>query len=263
MSSSAVLPKISVVTCCYNHAQFLERTLRSVLDQRYPALEYIVIDGGSTDGSADILRRYRHDLAYWVSESDRGQTDALIKGFARATGDICCWLCSDDLHEPWTLREVADYFGRHPRARVVYGDSLWIDVNDRVIAWKREHAFNRFIWMHDHNFIPQPSTFWRRDLYDEVGGLDATFDLAMDADLWIRFAEITTLDHVRRPWSRMRYYPDQKVRRLRDRGRDEDRIIRSRYLGPHSEWTRRALFVCAKGFRIGLKLLNEVMYERS
>src|SRR5580704_13795105 len=101
-------PKISVITCCYNHAQFIEETIQSVLDQNYTNLEYIVIDGGSTDGSAEIIASYATRLSYWISEPDNGQTDALIKGFARATGDILCWLCSDDVFEPWTLREVAE-----------------------------------------------------------------------------------------------------------------------------------------------------------
>ncbi len=107
---------ISVVTCSYNQAEFLEATLRSVLDQNYPNLEYIVIDGGSTDGSVEIIERYQHRLAYWVSEPDAGQTDALIKGFSRATGDVLAWLNSDDLYEPGTLHEVGQALRRAPRS---------------------------------------------------------------------------------------------------------------------------------------------------
>ena len=247
-------PKISIVTCSYNQAKFLEKTIRSVLDQGYSNLEYIVIDGGSDDGSDDILRRYESYLAYWVSEPDQGQTDALIKGFRRATGDICCWLCSDDLHEQGTLVEVAEFFRLEPRARVVYGDSMWIDADDNVVASKREHAYSRFIWMYDHNFIPQPSTFWRRDLYEEVGGLNPNFDVAMDADLWARFAEVTKIYHVTRPWSRMRYYPEQKVRRLRAKSLEEDHIIRARYR-PHFPLVDHGLYICAKTLRISRKLL--------
>jgi glycosyltransferase involved in cell wall biosynthesis len=250
-------PKISVVTCCYNHVSFLERTITSVLDQKYPNLEYIIIDGGSTDGSKDIIQRYSTQLAYWVSEPDEGQTHALIKGFNRATGDISCWLCSDDLFEPWTLREVADFFERRPEARVAYGDATWIDVQDRVIRKKREHGFNRFIWMHDYNFIPQPSTFWRHDLYLQVGGLDPAFDWAMDADLWARFAEVTHLYHAARPWSRMRIHPDQKKTRfIESGGNQEDRIIRQRYIGNEPEWMRRSLHLYAKGLRVGWKIFT-------
>ena len=249
-------PKISVVTCSYNHARFLEKTIRSVIDQNYPNLEYIIIDGGSTDGSVDIIRRYADRLAYWVSELDEGQTDALIKGFNRATGDILCWLCSDDLHEPWTLREVADFFMQRPEAKVVYGDSTWIDADNRIIASKKEHAFSRFIWMYDHDYIPQPSTFWRHDLYLQVGGLDRAFNLAMDGDLWARFAVVTDIHHVSRPWSRMRYHAEQKVQLNRGANMKEDRIIRQRHFGAKSEWMYRILFVFAKGYRVGWKLLT-------
>jgi glycosyltransferase involved in cell wall biosynthesis len=248
--------KISVVTCCYNHARFLEQTIKSVLNQRYPNLEYIIIDGGSTDGSEQIIRRYSTELSYWVSEPDEGQTDALMKGFERASGDVLCWLCSDDLHEPWTLHEVGQFFSENPDARIVYGDSSWIDAEDRVIGPKKEHRFNRFIWMYDHNFIPQPSTFWKRDLYLQVGGLDKTFDVAMDADLWMRFAEITKIHHVPRPWSRMRYYPEQKVRKLLQRARQEDRRIRERYTSARSEWIYLALHICAKMMRVGWKVIT-------
>ena len=172
---------ISVVTPSFEQAQFLEATIASIHDQNYPYLEHIVIDGGSTDRSVDIIRKHEDHLTYWISEPDEGQTDALIKGFARSTGDIQCWLNSDDLFEPWTLREVARYFNRHPEVEFVYGDSIWIDQGGEVIKPKREHAFNRFIWMYDHNFIPQPSAFWRRSLYERVGGLNPRFDLAMDA----------------------------------------------------------------------------------
>jgi glycosyltransferase involved in cell wall biosynthesis len=247
------LPKITVVTPSYNQGRFIERTLRSVLDQGYPSLEYIVIDGGSTDGSVDVIRRCEGSLAYWVSEPDQGQTYALIKGFARSTGEIQCWLNSDDLFEPWTLREVATFFSEHPDVRVVYGDSLWIDETDRQIRLKKEQAFSRFIWMYDHNFIPQPSTFWRRDLYEQVGGLDPRFDLSMDADLWIRFAEVTKLHHVRRRWSRLRSYREQKMQRLKAQAVSEDLEIRNRYLDGEAPWSRSAKKGSAKALRIAWK----------
>jgi glycosyltransferase involved in cell wall biosynthesis len=249
-------PKISIVTCCYNHAQFVEETIQSVLTQGYPNVEYIVIDGGSTDGSAEIIARYASQLSYWVSERDNGQTDALIKGFARATGEISCWLCSDDILEPWTLHEVAEFFTQHPAARVVYGDATWIDVNGRFLRKKKEHGFNRYIWMYDHNFIPQPSTFWRHELYREVGGLDPKTDIAMDADLWLRFSDVTKLHHVNRPWSRMRSHPLQRGQVSKDREKIVERLMRERYLGHKSEWNYRWNYLCAKGLRVGWKALT-------
>ncbi len=247
-------PRISIVIPSFNQGRFIEATLRSLLDQSYPSLEVLVIDGGSTDSTVEIIEQYAGHLAYWVSEPDEGQTHALIKGFDRATGEIGGWLCSDDLHEPWTLREVAGFFGAHPQAQVVYGDSSWIDIDGRPIRPKREHAFNRFIWTYDYNFIPQPSTFWRMSLYRQVGGLDQAFDLAMDADLWIRCADVTRLHHVRRYWSRMRFYPQQKNQARRAESNVEDRIMRRRYIGDESLYSLRAKKVIAKGTRIAWKL---------
>lgn len=249
------LPRITVVTPSFNQARFVAATLESIHGQGYPNLEHIVIDGGSTDGSVEIIQDYADRIAYWVSEPDEGQTDALIKGFSHATGDILCWLNSDDLFEPWTLAEVGQWFIAHPREHFVYGNSTWIDREGRVIKPKREHRFSRFVWLYDHNFIPQPSCFWTRDLYDRVGGLEAGFDLAMDADLWIRFAEHTSPRHVRRPWSRMRFYPEQKNTSMRGRSGMEGTAIRRRYLPPQSRrrlrWKRRA----ARVMRFALKLV--------
>lgn len=224
--------RITVVTPSFNQAAFLEQTLRSVLDQGYPDLEYIVIDGGSSDGSTAILDRYASRLSYLQSKPDGGQTDALIQGFERATGDILAWLNSDDAYEPGALAEAAAHFERHPDDRFIFGDATWIDREGAILRRKREMPFNRFIWLRTHNYIPQPSAFWRRSLYQEVGGLDRTFDLAMDADLWIRFAERTRPCHVPRLWSQMRYYPDQKNIRLRSVSDLEDQRIRRRYHVP-------------------------------
>src|SRR5262245_18779468 len=222
------LPVISMVTCSYQQGRYLDQALRSVLDQRYPRLEYIVIDGGSTDGSADIIRRHEHALAHWVSEPDRGQTDALIKGFNRATGEIHGWLCSDDLLLPGALQTVAGFFSAHPGAMAAYGDALWIDGAGRFLRPKKEMDFSRFVFLHDHNYVPQPSMFWRSTLYEAVSGLDPEFDLAMDADLWERFSERTRIGHIPAYLSCMRFYPQQKTRSRKTEGRREDGIIRAR-----------------------------------
>lgn len=221
-------PKFSIVTCSYQQGRYLDATLRSVLDQDYPDLEYIVIDGGSQDESAAVIRAHEARLAYWVSEQDRGQTDALIKGFNRATGEICGWLCSDDLLLPGALRKVADFFADHPQVAAVYGDALWIDAAGAYLRPKREMGFNRFVFLFDHNYIAQPSMFWRRGLYERVRGLDRDFNLAMDADLWERFSRHTRIAHLPEYLSCMRYYPEQKTRAMRPQGRIEDARIRSR-----------------------------------
>ena len=124
---SHALPKISIVTCSYQQGRYLDATMRSVLEQRYADVEYIVIDGASTDNSVDIIRRYADRLHYWVSEPDAGQTDALIKGFKHSTGEIQGWLCSDDLLLPGALEQVSRFFAEHPEVDAAYGDSIWID----------------------------------------------------------------------------------------------------------------------------------------
>jgi len=227
-TAHASAPAISLVTCSFQQGRYLEQTIRSVLDQGYPALDYIIIDGGSTDESVEIIERYETRLAYWVAEPDGGQTDALIKGFRRVRGDICGWLCSDDLLLPGALREVANFFAAHPEVMAAYGDALWIDADGHFLRPKKEIGFNRFVFLHDHNYVPQPSMFWRRALYQAVGGLNPEFDLSMDGDLWERFSTRTRIAHIPCYLSCMRFYPEQKTRSRKGDSRHEDRAIRQR-----------------------------------
>ncbi|WP_322508462.1 glycosyltransferase family 2 protein, partial [Anaerolinea sp.] len=125
---------VNIVTPSFNQARFLEETMLSVLHQDYPHIEYIVVDGGSTDGSVDIIRRYADRLAWWVSEPDRGQTDAINKGFAHAHGEILAWLNSDDTYQPGAVRAAVEALEKHPEAAMVYGDAHYIDENGRVIG---------------------------------------------------------------------------------------------------------------------------------
>lgn len=251
-----MLPKISVVTPSLNQGSFIGATLHSIHDQEYPNLEHILMDGGSTDETLDVVDQFDDRIAYRISAPDDGQADALGKGFSVATGDIFCWLNSDDLFTPTTLWEVADYFERNTEARFVYGNSRWIDADGRLVKPKLEHRWNRFVWLYDHNFVPQPSAFWRADLYDEVGGVDTSFELAMDADLWIRFADRTRPRHHRSVWSSMRIYPAQKNTRLRAEGLREMALIRSQYGKPLSGPMGLARSISARAMRVLLKLVS-------
>ncbi len=250
--------KISVVVPSFNQAKYLDLTLRSVLDQNYPSLELIVIDGGSNDGSADIIRRYAQYIKFWCSEPDGGQAEGIIKGFSHATGEILCFLNSDDLFEPGALHEAGEYFSKHSDVDVVYGDALWIDAEGKAIQPKKEIPFNRFIWLYTYNYVPGMSTFWRRTVYNRVGGLNPAFESAFDGDLMIRFSDAhARIRHVARQWSRMRFYPEQKNRRLRAQSDSEDILIRSRYwknqLIPGTHYVRRKI---ALGIRILWRLLS-------
>lgn len=247
------LPNISIVTCSYQQGKFLDATMRSVLDQRNVNVEYIVIDGGSTDGSKAIIQQYASQLAYWVSEPDEGQTAALIKGFQQSTAEIQGWLCSDDLLLPEALITVALFFDNHPEVDAVYGDSLWIDIEGHYLRPKKEIRFNRFAFLFDHNYISQPSMFWRKRLYDKVNGLDASFNLAMDADLWERFSRHTKIAHIPKYISCMRYYPEQKTRALKSKGLLEISKIRQRS-GANLTMVHPLLAALAKLVRIFLKI---------
>jgi glycosyltransferase involved in cell wall biosynthesis len=248
------LPSISLVTCSYQQARFLEATLQSVISQQYRALEYRVIDGNSTDGSVEILQRYQRELTGWVSEPDAGQTDALIKGFAQSSGEIMGWLCSDDLLLPGALHAVGRYFAAHPQVLAVYGDALWIDEHGGLLRPKKEIPFNRFIFLYDHNYVPQPSMFWRRSLYDAVGGLNPRFNLAMDGDLWARFSEHGRIGHLDQYLSCMRFYDSQKTRALRPNAQAENASLRARYSSVTSRHFDPLLHAFAKALRACIKI---------
>jgi len=190
------LPLVSIVTPSYNQAGFLEATIRSVLEQDYPRLEYFIMDGGSTDGSLEIIQKYASRLAGWVSEKDAGQTDAINKGFARASGGILAWLNSDDTYEPGALRAAVDFLQANPAIGMVYGDAQYINELGQVIgrfpAAQTDYQRLRRGYVH----IPQQASFWRAGLWSLVAPLDASFYFAMDYDLWVRMARISTLKYL-------------------------------------------------------------------
>lgn len=182
----ADLPRITVVTPSFNQGEFLEGTILSVLGQDYPNLEYIVLDGGSTDHSVDIIRRHAPRLTYWHSRKDDGQAAAIAAGFAMATGDVYCWLNSDDVFLPGALHTVGELFARHPRVDFIYGNRIVIDRNGVEID---RHIWPRFL-TRAHWAVGQPLAqeccFWRAELYREVGGIDPSRFFIMDYDLFFR-----------------------------------------------------------------------------
>ena len=182
-------PKISVVTPSYQQAAYLEQTLCSVLKQLGLTDEYVVQDGGSTDGSVEIIKLHAEKLHSWSSAPDLGQADAIAKGFAKTSGgpgDLMAWINSDDTYLPGTFDFVADYFGRHPDVDVVYGHRILIDEHSREIGrWFLPRHDNAVLRLND--FVPQESLFWRRRAWDKVSGLDTSFKFALDWDLLLRF----------------------------------------------------------------------------
>ncbi len=192
-SDIQVPPRISIITPSFNQARYLEQCIRSVLEQTYPDIEYMIIDGGSSDESQGIIRKYAGRLAYWVSEPDRGQSDALNKGFLRASGDLVAWLNADDFYLPSALERAAEAYLRDPRASFYFGNGWRVDeAGDHKSDYfpRGSVTFNRQALIHGLNFILQPATFIRRTVLEQAGYLDAQLHYALDTDLWIRLSAL-------------------------------------------------------------------------
>jgi glycosyltransferase involved in cell wall biosynthesis len=180
-------PRISIVTPSFNQGQFLEETIRSILLQGYPNLEYLIVDGGSTDDSVEIIRKYQEHLSFWVSEPDSGQSDAINKGFARCSGELMNWINSDDVLTPGALQVVAEAFGSEPDAGVFVGAAAHVNHRGRKFAerWPTLEQINQPIdWR--KNYFFQPSAFFRRSIWEATGPLNQNLHYVMDVDFWIR-----------------------------------------------------------------------------
>jgi GT2 family glycosyltransferase len=240
------LPRISLVTPSFNQARFLEPCLRSILDQDYPDLEYMVMDGGSTDGSAEVIRRYAPRLHSWRSHPDEGQYAAVTEGLDSATGEVMGWLNSDDLLLPWTLRTVGEIFSQLPEVEWLTSRvPLLVSESDALVAAKRLEGFNARAFFRGRNlpavrgfytcFIQQESTFWRRSLWERSGGFGTELDLAGDFDLWARFWRHATLHAVAVPLACFRLQSDQKTARQMTGYMDEaERVLRREKMRPPS-----------------------------
>jgi glycosyltransferase involved in cell wall biosynthesis len=218
-------PLVSIITPSYNQSEFLEDTIKSVLAQDYPAIEYLIADGGSTDGSVDIISKYSSELAWWVSEADDGQASAINKGMAKAKGEIVAWLNSDDLYLPGAVSEAVEVYKSNPQTGLVYGDAVTIDAEGRPIKklifpdWELEDLVG-------FRIICQPAVFMARNLFEQATGLDLNYHFMLDHHLWIRIASLAPIKHVPAMWAAARHHEAAKnVSQSADFGRESLEVL--------------------------------------
>ncbi len=236
-------PRISVVTPSFNQARYLERTILSVLNQGYPNLEYMIIDGGSTDGSVEIIRKYERRLAFWVSERDRGQSHAINKGFARSTGEILAWLNSDDTYPPETLSYVGSWFQRHKKTDLLYGETIIVDEEDVPLRILKDVRYCRGALNYWAVNIVQPNAFWRREAMMRVGELNIDYHYVMDIDLWLNLQKTgSRFKYARRPLASFRVHPESKSTGQKSKAEKEfAKLRRDRLMPDFTGWPVRLI----------------------
>lgn len=238
------LPRISIVTPSYNQADFIEDTILSVLEQSYPDLEYIVMDGGSTDGTLDVLRKYESRLT-WISQKDDGQAQAINAGLAKASGDVLAFLNADDTYLPGALLAVGEYFAAHPEAGWLTGKCRIVDQTGR--EFRRWIAAYKHFWLHTRsyailqvlNYIAQPATFWRREVFARIGGLDESLQFTFDYDYWLRIGRHQRLHVLTGQLAAFRLYPSSKSgSRFEEQFVEELQVCR-RHAPPFMVWLHK------------------------
>ncbi len=244
--------RVSIVTPSFNQGRFLDETIQSVLGQNFPGTEYVVMDGGSTDDSPEIIRRHADCLAYWCSERDGGQYAAINNGFAHTTGEVMGWLNSDDKHLPWTLSIVAEIFEAFPEVEwLTTMFPLRWDSRGRAVRCSRREGFSRASFLAGENlptgdwyapgWLQQESTFWRRSLWERAGGLDTQWKIAADFELWQRFFEHAELYAVDVPLAGFRQHGDQKTNQLKNEYQREASAVLREHGGRTPDRVRSSL----------------------
>ena len=221
-------PTISIVTPSFNQGEYIEETIRSVIQQDYPSVEYIIIDGGSTDNSVEIIKKYKKSLAYWVSEPDHGQADAIVKGFKRATGNILGFLNSDDYLLPHSLQVVAGEFSKNESLEFVVGRSIVVDRQSKLKYTWTPPFINYWTMLCTGCWFHQPASFWRKSAYDEVGGIDASLRFALDYDLFVRLAKRKRPKIIKEILAAFREHEQSKTSTLQDICKEESLMIQKR-----------------------------------
>jgi len=256
MPNGSPWPRISIVTPSYNQVQYLEETLRSVLLQGYPHLEYIVMDGGSADGSVEILRRYEPFLSYLHIGPDGGQAAAIKEGFQHATGDILAWLNSDDRYRPGALTRVASFFSTHKRVIFGNGDVNSVDARGQVVRRIYATPPNRFLTANlgIHGW-PQQGCFWRLKPYEQVGGVDASLRFCMDRDLFIRLTGVGPSMRIPGPpLADFRRHDQAKSFTILDIRKAESAALIKKYAKPSRYYRKKILLILWNIWNIPVKI---------
>jgi len=242
-------PLVSIVTPSFNQAWFLRDTIRSVIQQDYPNIEYLIVNGGSKDGSVEIIQEYAGRVAWWVSEKDKGQAEAINKGMARANGEIVAWLNSDDLYLPGAVNQAVIALEENPQAGMVFGNAITINIEGRLLNLLTfpDWGLKDFLGF---RIICQPAVFMRRTLYEQVRGLDLNYHYMLDHHLWIRLASLAPVKHIPAIWAAARHHAGAKnVAQAEGFGRETMRLLAWMQtqveLVPMIEQNRRQVFAGA------------------
>jgi len=256
--------KVSIITPSFNQGQFIEKTILSVKNQDYPSIEHIVIDGGSTDGTVEILKKYDH--LKWVSEPDNGQTEAINKGFRFATGDIITYLNSDDLLLPGAVGAVVDAFAKYPEVDFVYGDFKVIDSKGNHLLSRKTVNYDRNILIYGRALIAQPASFFRRRVIERIAHFDEGYDFCMDIEFWVRaVVNGIKFQRIDFPLAAQRLHHNAKTMKVRWKLDDQHRRILNQYellWFRNSEFLNKSLFSSLKFIYRSKATLKRILQHR-
>jgi glycosyltransferase involved in cell wall biosynthesis len=227
-------PKITVVTPSFNQGEFIEETILSILDQEYPNLEYIIMDGGSTDETVEIIEKYEDRISYWRSEPDGGQAEAIAEGFSRSTGEILAWLNSDDRYENRSLWAAAEAFQKNEELDLFYGDYTLV-YPDGGLMYRNKISYDYNICLYFYMMVAQPASFWSRRIYDEVGGVEPEWRFVMDLNLFLKMGQARkgnrkAFQHVKKSFALFRVHESSKSVDEAGQFKPEQKKLKTRFV---------------------------------